>query len=557
MEEKIERILRSAGIESSPVDPSSMEALRKLVIDSSSDSDNGTSTSNCSDSNSGRRLAAKRQVNVHAPVESPTADAWTTASAKAMGITSGSGSVHAQAPVQVPTSSGVPSTNTNILLVHGSSTGTGTSLDAQTHNQSHNQILKLLHMHTILMMETQRKLDAMAAKVDALERKIKIGENNSLSGRSAPAGTGATSDAFANPRRTSFFRQQWHAAPHESSDNDDNNNDNTSSTNAHRGMRQPTSLNLHEGEGQNINVDIRMQTHADIDMARPNEQLGLFQSIIETISKFYLVRIGVLFWSRSRGFVRPIDGALMFKLVFMLLVMTAKISRSNTSMTSKSVTKITISILIMLVGFLYHTKYLQFCYHFFWKENIPMRVWAGEDVEAVFEGTESRNGVDNAHMQVPRFRNPDMLQFPGRHNHVPVDAQAPDVNGNINVNHFDNLRQIFIGGAIHPPNQGQNPIVALLQDTLYLLGSFFLSIFPMWQPLRPLPRHPPDDQLQEQQQDPPEIENAANNNNNPGTNMHERGHHPFHSIPVVAPPPDVMTPTDDDNDDGSTAASLE
>ena len=198
---------------------------------------------------------------------------------------------------------------------------------------------------------------------------------------------------------------------------------------------------------------------------------------------------------------------------------------------------------MVLGGFLYHTKYLQFFYHFFWKDNIPMRVWAGEDVEADIDGTFPRNGVN---APVPRFRNPDFLDLPGRLNQVPVgDAQVP------HGDRFDNLRQNFIGGAIHPPDQDQNPVLALVQDTLYLLGSFFLSIFPMWQPL-----HPPQQQQEHQEA---EDEIGDNNNHNPEADVQQRGHDPFHAIPVVAPPPDVMTPADDhdDDDDDSTAASLE
>jgi hypothetical protein len=143
-----------------------------------------------------------------------------------------------------------------------------------------------------------------------------------------------------------------------------------------------------------------------------------------------------------------------------------------------------------------------------------------------------------------------MVPLPGQHNNDPVHAQAPNVNANANGNRVENLRQNFIGGAIHPPNQDQNPMVGFLQDALYLLGSFFLSVFPMWQPLRP-PAN------QHQPHNPAETEPlvAANNNNNPEPEIQGRDQDSFHAIPVVAPPTDAMTPADDD--DESTAASLE
>jgi len=329
MEEEIESILRTVGLESCPVDPSSMEALAQLVRE--------------------RQHGTGNAAGCSAPPGAAAAAAAPT----------------------------MPST--------------------QHQNSEQSEILQLLRVQTSMIMETQRKLDAVAEKVERLEQQLGV----------QPVRSTATTTTTRQERNVDQTVPERNAAP---------------------AVFQPV------------------------------------QSIVDAVSTLTLVRIVRLFLKRSQGFVRPLDGGLMFKLVFMIVVMTARMSRSPAS---ASAHRFYVSMMFVVIGFLYHTKYLQFCYLFFWKENIPMRVWAGEDVEneANRDGTEPR----------PVDRPPPQ----GRNNDHDNEAR--------NADHQEDRQQNFLAGAIHPRDLQQNLFFSLLQDIFYLFGSFFFSIFPMWQPVAPPP----------------------------------------------------------------------
>ena len=68
----------------------------------------------------------------------------------------------------------------------------------------------------------------------------------------------------------------------------------------------------------------------------------------------------------------------MFKLLFMVFVMTARVSRNPSEAPGY---RLYAAVLLVIMGFLYHTRYFQFMYHFIWKGNIPVRVWSGKDIQ--------------------------------------------------------------------------------------------------------------------------------------------------------------------------------
>lgn len=461
MDVEIERILQSAGIDSSPVDPSSMDALVQLVRE--------------------RQKSSNINININGAVGS---------SAAAARAASGNGSDKDNSPF-APITTSVPRNPEH-------------APSDQTQSQMQTQILDLLHMHTSLMVETQRKLDAMAAKVEALERKI--GDNSEKN---------TDMDAYVKPgrsfvaaTRTRTYRErdgppperQVHEANHEMHHHD---------------------LHAHAGEAVRPN-----HVHARDNIAHP------LQFAFHAVSSLTLVRIVKLFWTRSQGFVRPIDGALMFKLVFMLVVMTARVSR-NPSHASGN--RFYYAIFVVIAGFLYHTKYLQFMYRFFWKENIPLRVWSGEDVENESTPTTQNNVAEAA---VPQPGNRALL---GRRNDARRNNQAPVENGN-----DDEADHNFLAGAIRgwiaPRNRDENAFIGALRDIFYLFGSFFFSIFPMWQPAGPPPEAEPQHQPHEQ---------VANDERGTGGPEPQARQQDLPDIPPVAAPPDVMTPVEDSDDDDS------
>jgi hypothetical protein len=213
------------------------------------------------------------------------------------------------------------------------------------------------------------------------------------------------------------------------------------------------------------------------------------------------------FWTQRQGHVRPLDGGLIFKLIFMMSVVTARVQRRHEH-GLKSV-KFVMCIFLIVGGLLYHTKYLQFFYQFCFKDQVPLRIWNGE-------------GADGRPMPPPQQRIP-----------VPPNRRAAAADNENNQDDDDeqqnlNWRHTFLGGIIIPrPNQ--NPIIAAVQDVFYLLGSFVFSIFPMWRPEGPQEPRQPLIPIA------PPVADNANANADP-------------DIPVVEPPRDAMEEADDEDD---------
>ena len=210
-----------------------------------------------------------------------------------------------------------------------------------------------------------------------------------------------------------------------------------------------------QGNNKAEEEPVPLQNHS-----APPPQPGIFSRI----QKMYGWRLARLFYLRSQGFVRPLDGGLMFKLIFTVVVMSARISK-----TSLSQGRFQISFLLVVSGFLWHTRYVQYVYHFFVKENIPRRLWAGEVIEAYESEVDAAPVVHPRHGRLPVER----LNNNERNMEEPRQQRQPDARGP--------LVAAFLGGVI--PLRNDNALLALLTDILCLVGSFLLSIFPVWQPI--------------------------------------------------------------------------
>jgi hypothetical protein len=227
----------------------------------------------------------------------------------------------------------------------------------------------------------------------------------------------------------------------------------------------------------------------------------LFLAPFRAIRDSRVVVIARLFWVMSGNHVRPIDGAMLFKIMFMLLVVTARMNKQPGNKI-----RFYASIGFMVVGFLWHNRYLQYIYQFFWKDNVPVRIWNGLPAEGPPQPPHP-HGHNHNHGQ------PAPLAAPG----------APPVpNNNINNNDW---RNTFLGGGIR--GRAENPLIALVQDIAYLFGSFLFSIFPMWRPEGPPPPPP-----QEQEQEPL---------------LHDQQQRDgMGGIPQVRPPRDAMEAEEDE-----------
>jgi hypothetical protein len=432
VDEELERILRTAGIDSCPIDPSSMKCLRQLVEEKGLLLDEPSTFL--------PQVVRERKV--------------------------------------------VAERNDSDL--------TQPSLGAEdggvsNSNQS-SAILQQLKMQTNLMLRLHRQIQVLSDKVDRLE-----GSENTLSSNEKIT---VTSRIRYIPQSTSTTAA----------------NETTSSS------RNSAATAAHEAPLE--------------DQPPPQpEARGFFGCLVE---------IGRLFWVQSRGYVRPLDGALLFKLVFMVMVVTARISRSSSS-SNNSDGKIRMVTMLLFVGCLYHTRYLQYVYQFFWKENVPARVWKGDEDIAIpppAANDEPNNNNNDAqqHQQQrqPLERNPVPPRL--REQQQRDQAEAED-----QANWW---RNGFLAGGIAPavdpndPNnqENANAIVGLFKDMFYLVGSFVFSIFPMWTPEGQRARQPLRQvQLDEQERDG-EPEGNANHDNDQG-------------IPEVSPPRDAMEAADDDDEE--------
>jgi hypothetical protein len=276
-------------------------------------------------------------------------------------------------------------------------------------------------------------------------------------------------------------------------------------------------------------------------------------------------------WRMGRREIRPLDGGVIMQFGFVLLII-AKTSRNTTKLQ-------TLTVLVTL-GFMYT---------FFVRRNIPLRIWKGLDPEGTDDLDAAAAAAVAGAVVNPRGQ-PQNGPPVGEPNN---NAMEP---GNNNNNNLDAAgagaaargqfwENTFFTGAIAPPNNnnihqangdgdgdgvGRNPITRLVWDIIYLFGSFFFSIFPMWRPEQ-RPRPVPQPQPPPQQQLPPQEEgnnaqeqqnaNADNNHNNNNHNNNNNNHVNLRDngggggaallgpIPQVQPPRDAMEPTDDDDDD--------
>lgn len=250
VEEEIQRILRVSGIESAPIDPSSLSCLRQIVQErrkkkreGQSSLDEGTSKPNM--------IKIKQQI--------PSGD---------------------------------------------------------------DSVLDQLRLQTQLLIDMQRQLNALNAKVDRLE-----------------ANTLASNAGNEKIKISSTTRYFTRSSSHFMKDNSTNASENN--------QAEPPPP------------------------PQVPQQRGIFG---------YLRQVLRLFWEQSRTYVRPLDGPLLFKLFFMLLVVISRVTKDNKRQkNANQVYKLKMMTTLLIVGFLYHIRYLQYLYQFFWKENVPMRVWKGEE----------------------------------------------------------------------------------------------------------------------------------------------------------------------------------
>jgi hypothetical protein len=293
-------------------------------------------------------------------------------------------------------------------------------------------------------------------------------------------------------------------------------------------------------------------------------------------------------WRMGGNEIPRLEGGMVYQLIFIVLVLSSRISPNTEPH------KFAMTVSLIFIGFLYQTKALPFLYRFFVRDNIPLRIWNGRDPDGNDDGNNDNNDDDvvggppqpgqgriqpgnnngvnngNAQLQPPRPRGGGGVV--GRIGDLGAGGGNDIGNGNGQQHQQQIRRNTFFTGGIAPHRQEQNAggggggfgiihsIISIGWDIIYLFGSFFFSIFPMWRPEA--------QQLQPQYDgnDAPVVVGGGGNEVDVAHNLRQGGQLRQHGveddgnagqhqqaqlqqIPEVRPPRDVMEPADDDDDD--------
>jgi hypothetical protein len=341
-----------------------------------------------------------------------------------------------------------------------------------------------LEFQTSLLLDMQKRIEALTAKVERLER---------------GGGLSASSETNNNTNTYTYTTTRYHrdaAAPPPV----------VPEQHQHQQHREEM-LPPHPAQQQRQHAQ-QQQPRAvagqEEEAARESWLVSLVLAPVRAIRESRVVLIARLFWVMSGNHVRPLDGAMLFKIMFMLLVVTARLNKQPGNKI-----RFYASIGFMVVGFLWHNRYLQFIYQLFWQDNVPLRIWNGQPAEGP-----------------PPPPQPPHPPHPHRQHPAAPLAAAPGAPPVPNNNNINDWRNTFLGGGIR--GRAENPLVALVQDIAYLFGSFLFSIFPMWRPEGPPPPAPPPQQEQE-----PLLHDQQQRDGMGG-------------IPQVRPPRDAMEAADDE-----------
>jgi hypothetical protein len=397
IEEEMEQILRAAGIESCPVDPSSISHLRQLVMD---------------------RKIGKQAVQEPIAKKPP--------------------------PVAVERSAAVPTQATDRTQAVNSSSDKYLQAPIRGNASQDGAILHELKLQSELMVGLKEQIERLTEKVERLEQGGETAHNKSK---------------IKVISTTRFFSRK------------------TNTTTQPPSTEVPdVATNTEPPVAENNNV-----IHNNL-VAEEKPPRGVFGCLIE---------IARLFWTERRDHVRQLDGALLFKLILMLVVVSTRLSRQANA-TDKNIKMVS---MLFAVGVLYHTRYLQYIYQFFWKEEVPRLVWNGQDNIAL--PPPQADDALNRNNEQARQPNPARRLLRGNWVQlVEEEARQPNpapprlrLREQQEEEHGNWWRNGFLAGGIAPgnniedvENENYNPIIGFGQDIFYLLGSFVFSIFPMWNP---------------------------------------------------------------------------
>jgi len=210
---------------------------------------------------------------------------------------------------------------------------------------------------------------------------------------------------------------------------------------------------------------------------------------------------------------RFLDMALLAKVIFVCFVFSARLhgkggakkpndgSWISTFTSFWATYRLQLFIFCAVMTYFIQTGLAQFIYHIFIKDNVIRRVWRDEDLPV--DDEQSRENNDIARRRGRRDRALDLNnrnvnehglqgQVEG-HAENPQRDQGQDHTDEVDQRDRNDLGNTFVAGAIEPRNINPNDRVEaprsllslvkdFILDIMYFFGSFFLSLFPLWQP---------------------------------------------------------------------------
>ncbi|GAX27256.1 hypothetical protein FisN_13Lh184 [Fistulifera solaris] len=232
----------------------------------------------------------------------------------------------------------------------------------------------------------------------------------------------------------------------------------------------------------------------------------------------HLYQVLQIFLALRRRLAPNFDAGLIIKVVFILSILFTRLSRRQQSIDDDDwiwhFYRLHLLVVFVVGGFLYQTGMLKVIYIFYVQEKYFHRIlWKGESLG------DMEQEVNDALERYAQRMQPQGQRLPPRPRNEP--------NGTDNVEAEDpGWRDTFIGGVIEPaPQIEQDRGMQWLRDVGLFIGSFFLSIFPMWRPealARPAVM---------------EVNNEADDGN---------------GLPDIAAPADVLEAAEDEDGDDAT-----
>jgi hypothetical protein len=448
---KVDRVLKEAGLDASPMDPASMEALKEFILEMPKENDPFTAVEN-------RKAPPLSRVEQNA-LQRRVSDLTQGADMYAYN---------------------------NNFRDHDSNASTAGSTGAGA-SPTEQKILNQLHQQTELIWQLHQRIETLTTTVEQL-----AANGGGGTGSTGSAARETRANATQDPPRV---RRREVVLPR-----------------VVPGVVRPNNNN-----GDNVGVPPPPENppaRGGIPVfSRVYQSLA---AIPEAVRNSRMAKIAKVYMALREREAPNFDLLLIFKVLVMVTVFMTRMSshRKNTDSFMWMYRTYLIGSFIV-VGFLLKTGYLKFMHAFIVKENYPGRIWNGEDIDI---GNLPPLGI---------VRRP-----------VAVPNAAP------NAGPLDFLRRTLLAGRIPRMDPARPGAVVLnaIQDLFCLVGSFFLSIFPMWAPEAPQPA-----QGQGPPAPPPHIQQRLAQHQEQQRLQQE--HEQQQQLPGVQPPADAFEAEADDNAD--------